>query len=173
MLVKGTVIKGKYRVEKLIGEGGMNRVYLVEDDSGNFLAMKVTRAAGEVESEPGEIFEQFSREIAILTTLKHANLPVVIDHFTISDRHYIIEEYIDGISLEEYIKHRLPDDAQVTALGIAFCETLDYLHQHNVIFRDLKPANVIITGGSAIKLIDFDISRIYKADQKADTTSWP
>jgi serine/threonine protein kinase len=172
MYAQGDIVQGKYKVHKLLGEGGMNRVYLVNELKGkNKYALKVTKVPSEVDSSLQEIYNQFQREIAILTTHSHPTLPRVVDYFNDGGTYCVVEEYIRGVSLDKHVALRLPDQDQVIDWGIALCEALDYLHKDNIIFRDLKPANIILKKNGKVKLIDFDIARFYKKGRKDDTTS--
>jgi serine/threonine protein kinase len=172
MYAPNDVVKGHYRVHKLLGEGGMNRVYLVSEIKGaKKYALKVTKAPGEVDSSLQEVYSQFQREISILTTHSHPALPRVVEHFTEGGNCCVVEEYIRGVSMESHVALKLPDQIDVVDWGIALCDVLDYLHKEGIIFRDLKPANIILKKNGRVKLIDFDIARFYKKGKKADTTS--
>ncbi|MHC9541337.1 MAG: ankyrin repeat domain-containing protein [Vulcanimicrobiota bacterium] len=160
---------GKYKVVSLIGEGGMNRVYLVVDENGKQWALKQTREPAEIQRTPEEIREQFEREVLTLSCLDHPSLPSLCEYFSSGLHHYIVEEYIDGISLEKYILSHLMSEAETLELAITLCTLLEYLHVKNIIYRDLKPANIIVTKESTLKLLDFDIARIYKKGKKGDT----
>jgi ankyrin repeat protein/predicted Ser/Thr protein kinase len=170
-LTPGTKVRGTYRVLRFIGEGGMNRVYLVEDSEGERWALKETKEAHEVHSSNDEIFWQFEREISILTSLSHPRLPKISAYFSIGRRHYVVEEFIDGQSLEKLISYALPGPEEVIDLAIKLCEVLDHLHRNGIIFRDLKPANILVTTKGELKLIDFDIARYYKKGRTVDTTT--
>lgn len=166
----GDTIEGKYRVLKLLGEGGMNRVYLVEDiRAGTKWALKVSRDPGEIESSQQEIYNQFLKEVSILTTLKHKNLPVISDYFSNGTQHFLVEEYIEGNSLADRLKSTKPSQKDVLEWAIAICDAIEVLHKNNIIFRDLKPENVMLSNKGEIKLIDFDIARYYKPGRAVDT----
>jgi len=138
-LYAGDVVEGKYRVLKLLGEGGMNRVYLVEDlQATRKWALKLTRSPGELQASQPEVYNKFLREVAMLTTLKHANLPRVEDYFPMGSQYCIIEEYIEGESLEQHIQSNLPREGDVVTWAITLCDVLELLHSNNIIFRDLK-----------------------------------
>jgi len=160
---------GKYKVVSLIGEGGMNRVYLVVDENGKQWALKQTREPAEIQRTPEEIREQFEREVLTLSCLDHPSLPSLCEYFSSGLHHYIVEEYVDGISLEKYILSHHMSEAETLELAITLCTLLEYLHGKNIIYRDLKPANIIVTKESTLKLLDFDIARIYKKGKKGDT----
>jgi ankyrin repeat protein len=169
-LPEGTVLRD-YRVLRQIGEGGMNRVYLVEDTDGRQWALKETREAGEIQSSHEEILRQFDREILILSSLQHPLIPAIARNFSIGPRCYIVEEYIDGQPLDKIIASSLPGQAEVINLAISLCDVLDYLHRQRIIFRDLKPANIMMTKEGTLKLIDFDIARFHVEWKNQDTTT--
>jgi len=166
----GTVLEGKYRVQRLLGEGGMNRVYLVEDlaCTGRW-ALKLTKNTVDIQSTQQDQYNKFLKEVAILTTLKHPNLPVIEDYFPYGSQYCIVQEYIEGESLDEHVKHRLPSEADVLGWAITICDVLQFLHKNDIIFRDLKPGNLILTKTGTIKVIDFGIARYYKHGKAVDT----
>jgi len=167
----GEVVEGKYRVIKLLGEGGMNRVYLVESQQGGKqYAMKVSRDPSELQSSQQEIYNQFLAEIAILTTIKHSHLPTVSDYFSSGNSYYVIQEYIDGKTLAEHLKSSKPGELEVLQWSIVLCDILTAIHNSKVVFRDLKPANIMFTASGKLMLIDFDIARHYKQGKLKDTT---
>jgi ankyrin repeat protein/tRNA A-37 threonylcarbamoyl transferase component Bud32 len=160
---------GSYKVISLIGEGGMNRVYLVADVNGKQWALKQTREPSEISRTPEEVRDQFEREVLTLSSLSHPNLPILCEYFSSGRHHYIVEEFVDGISLEKYILSHRMSEIETLELAITLCNVLEYLHGRNIIYRDLKPANIIVTKESTLKLLDFDISRTYKKGKKSDT----
>lgn len=166
----GDLINEQYRVIRKIGQGGMNKIFLVEDlhGEGNF-AMKVTKDPAEIQMNAPEAYNKFLKEITILTTIRHPILPKIKDYFAFGDKYYIIEEFIEGESLEEHINNNLPSAVDVVRWSLVLCNVLETLHSNSIIFRDLKPANIMLTGDGQVKLIDFDISRHYKEGQLVDT----
>lgn len=170
ILQPGEIIESRYRIVRLLGEGGMNRVYLAEDLTGtDRWALKVAKDSSEVQTSQQEIYTQFLKEISILTTLRHESLPRVIDYFSDGSRHYVVEELIDGETLESRLRHGNLPTGIVLECALALCDVLELLHRKGIIFRDLKPANVMLTRDGAIKLVDFDIARHYKEGKTGDT----
>jgi len=166
----GDLIEGKYRVKHLLGEGGMSRVYLVEDvHTFHRWAMKVTKPPGELGSTSQEAYNKFLKEISILTTIKHPNLPALEDYFASGDHYVIIEEYIEGESLGAFMERKLPGEPEVVRWALTLCSVLDLLHRNGIVFRDLKPANIMRRPDGEVKLIDFDIARHYKEGKLQDT----
>jgi len=175
-LSTGDVLQDRYRIVSLLGKGGMGAVYLVEDTAlyGKQWALKELLERFTNPAERAEAIEQFRREVQILVGLRHPNLPQVVNAFEAGGRHYLVMEYIEGQTLEELLKAaptgHLPED-QVLAWSAQLCDVLDYLHSHDppVIFRDLKPANVMITPQGQVKLIDFGVARLFDPNKGTDT----
>ena len=151
-LKPGEVLRRRYKVHSQIGQGGFGAVYKAEDKElgQRLLAVK---EMSQQHLSPQEIeagVEAFKHEALMLAGLMHEHLPRIYDHFMENERWYLVMDYIEGETLEErFAKARDGSLPQVMALKIALqlCEVLDYLHtrQPPIIFRDLKPANVILT----------------------------
>ncbi len=176
-----TLIGGRYIIKGMLGEGGMANVYLAEHKRlGTSWAIKEMKVnfTGDPHSQKqfARAIEQFNIEAKILACLDHPNLPKVIDFFDDKGSYFIVMEYIQGETLEEiYMEKRqgfLPE-AMVLDWSIQICEALVYLHNqdpHPVIFRDLKPKNVMLSRkDNLIKLIDFGIAKIFEPDGKTHT----
>ncbi|HEY3998936.1 MAG TPA: protein kinase, partial [Candidatus Xenobia bacterium] len=110
--------------------------------------------------------EQFRREAQMLHLLQHDNLPRVHDFFEEGGRHYLVMDYIQGVTLEETIRFEPASEAQVLGWSQELCQVLDYLHTHSppIIFRDLKPSNIMLGDDGGIKLIDFGIAKDFDVD---------
>ena len=170
------LLKGRYRVLVLLGQGGFGAVYKVEDTrSGNrLLAMKEINLGALTAQEAIEATDAFNREVHLLSDLTHPNLPRIYDHFTEREHWYLVMDFIEGETLEQYLKRtwggRLPL-VEVLDIGIQLCTVLGYLHtrEPSIIFRDLKPANVMRTSDGHLYLIDFGIARHFKPGQPRDT----
>ena len=116
----------------------------------------------------------FHQEAQMLGTLNHPNLPKVVDYFTEGGREYLVMEYVDGQSLEEMLRaggNRPFGEDQVLSWALQLCDVLDYLHHQNIIFRDLKPSNIIIEPGGTLRLVDFGIARLFKPGKATDTAA--
>lgn len=171
-LFTGDIIESKYRVVRLLGEGGMNYVYLVESvKTAGLFAMKITKPPDAVDSDAVEIYNRFLREISILSTVNHPGLPHLEDYFTIDSCCYIVEQYIEGQTLEQVVQGGPQDEKEVVRWGIEICAILEALHKNDIIFRDLKPSNIIIDPSGKLKIIDFDIARRYVVGKASDTVS--
>ena len=169
-------IKGRYHLLARLGAGGFGAVYRAEDTGlGNRLvAIKEMAQSGLKPAELAEATEAFQREAYLLAGLKHPNLPHIYDHFREAGRWYLVMDFIEGQTLESLLAHtpakRLPVN-DVLKIGLQLASVLGYLHanQPPIIFRDLKPANVMLTAGSHAYLIDFGIARLIKPGQAKDT----
>ncbi len=176
MLEQNTLLQERYRIIKPVGGGGMGQVYLAHDTR---LADK-TCALKEFVPDPHATPEdreqaavQFHREAAILAHLSHPNMPNVSDYFEQDGNFYLIMDYIEGETLLDRLT-RSPDglpEQNVITWAIQLCEVLDYLHSQNppVIFRDMKPANVMLTAEGQIKLVDFGVVRLFDPTKRTDT----
>jgi serine/threonine protein kinase len=177
------LLNKRYRILSLLGRGGFGAVYKVQDthDVQAIRAIKQINLAGLSAQQMIEATETFHREVHLLTSLEHPNLPHIYDHFTDPEHWYLVMDFIDGETLEAYLATRstrqpytqtplLPLD-EVIAIGIQLCTVLEYLHTHQppIIFRDLKPANVMRTTRGHLYLIDFGIARYFKPGQEKDT----
>lgn len=165
MIAPNTIVGGRYRVIRVLGGGGMKMVYLAEDLR---LAARYCALAEMVDSLTSPDAQQqaiaaFQREADMLAQLGNEHIPRVFDCFSDANRHYLVMEYIDGVTLEDELKQnggKLAPEA-VVDIAIQILETLEYLHGRTppVIYRDLKPSNVMITADGRAKLIDFGIAR--------------
>ncbi len=164
----GETVNEQYIVKSLLGEGGMNRVYLVQAGT-ELRALKVSRDPAELGQQYVHSYNQFLKEISILTTIGHSGLPRIYDYFVIGNANCVVEEYIEGQTLEELLRKKRPNLSEVLSWGIALCEILEVLHKNEIIFRDMKPANIMCAKDGTLKLIDFDIARIHKTGKVSDT----
>lgn len=117
------------------------------------------------------IVQTFEREANILVTLSHPSIPKIFDYFTHEERSYLVLEYVNGKDLEALLNEsdRPLHEDQVTAWAIEICDVLDYLHTHKpepIIFRDMKPSNVMINQQNHVVLVDFGIAKIFRSGQR-------
>src|SRR6266700_151947 len=173
-LPEQTLLNGRYQLETRIGQGGMGAVYKAIDTRFNnrTIAIKEMSNVGLSEASIQEAEAAFERESHLLADLMHPNLPRIYDHFTENDRSYLVMDFIEGETLEDYLQRANGDPMpleQVLTWGEELCDVLSYLHTHQppIVFRDLKPSNVMISNGH-IFLIDFGIARIFKPGQSHD-----
>jgi len=178
-LAPGTLLKGRYRVTRLIAGGGMAWVYEVvelrADGTSPRWALKELRADLESTDELREARALFEQEANILVRLSHPNLPRVVAFFEEDGRSYLVMEYVQGESLQVRLERANSPliEAEVVDWGIQICDVLEYLHRRPVpvIFRDLKPSNIMVTPRGDVKLVDFGIARTYKVGQRRDTVT--
>lgn len=166
MLNPGQILDGKYEIIKILGQGGMGTVYLCKNSRlGNLWAVK------EINSQWKSKVD-FLAEPNILKNLSHIGIVRIIDIFYEGDNLYIVEDYIEGKTLKEYVDANGPLSSElVNDISLQLCSILDYLHSFNppIIYRDLKPSNIMLTPYNKVVLIDFGIARTYKESQEGDT----
>src|SRR5438270_1010389 len=140
---------------------------------GNLCAIKEMSLSNVQENEKAQAIQNFLAEARILSRLNHPNLPAFTDFFTEGTRHFLVMEYIDGSTLENLLEQNGGPFSERRVLGWArqLCDVLEYLHsqQPPVIFRDMKPGNIMLTRSGRIKLIDFGIARLFRASISQDT----
>ncbi|MGZ3609281.1 MAG: protein kinase domain-containing protein, partial [Ktedonobacteraceae bacterium] len=173
-----TLLAGRYQLLKRIGQGGMGAVYKAADTHLNNrpVAIKEMSSTGLTPARLQEAEAAFEHEAHLLADLLHPNLPRIYEHFTENDRSYLVMDFIEGQTVEEYLEQKgggpLPVD-QVITWAEQLCDVLNYLHSHQppIIFRDLKPANVMISESGHVYLIDFGIARFFKPGKQHDTVA--
>ena len=177
LLTQQHVIKQRYHILAMVGKGGFGAVYKVADiQFGNrLLAIKEMSQSNLTTQELVEATEAFKREALLLASLTHPNLPRIYEQFSDSGRWYLVMDFIEGETLEDTLSKaggKLPVE-KVLDIGIQLCSVLDYLHnrQPPIIFRDLKPGNVMLASDGHVYLIDFGIARHFKQGQSKDTTA--
>lgn len=166
----GTVLKSRYKISQQLGKGGMGEVFLAVDETlDTRVAVKTNHNLASHTSA------QFIREARLLASLKHPNLPRVIDYFTDDDSQYLVMDYIPGDNLKEIVdgKKKLTLD-QVTQWAIQLGNALSYLHTQNppIYHRDVKPANIKLTDSNEVVLVDFGIAKTGDASQETQTGAW-
>ncbi|NJO04960.1 MAG: serine/threonine protein kinase, partial [Chloroflexaceae bacterium] len=179
LLKVNDVIPGKhseYLILGLVGRGGMGAVYRVRRQADNTIwALKEMRPPPN--TPPDEVEENrqlFEQEAHLMGRLTHPNIPVLADFFAFDGRPVMVMEFIDGETLEDrMIESNAPlMEQQALGYGVQLCRVLHYLHTQDppIIYRDLKPPNIMITHTSNImKLIDFGVARTHKRGQSKDT----
>ncbi len=177
-LPEQTLLGSRYQLASRIGQGGMGAVYKASDTRFNnrSVAIKEMSRAGLTPSRVQEAEDAFERESRLLADLVHPNLPRIYDYFTEEERSYLVMDFIEGETIEEYLERKGGGPValeQALDWGMQLCDVLNHLHTHQppIIFRDLKPSNVMISS-SHIYLIDFGIARIFKPGQSHDTIAF-
>ena len=178
LLTLNSLLKLRYRILNQVGKGGFGAVYKASDLQFNnrLVAIKEMSQSNLNAQELAEATSAFQREAMLLAGLTHPNLPRIYEQFMELGRWYLVMDFIDGETLEDTLGKRPGNKLPVeSALEIALqlCGVLSYLHtrQPPIIFRDLKPANIMLTPQSHIYLIDFGIARHFKPGQAKDTAA--
>jgi WD40 repeat protein/tRNA A-37 threonylcarbamoyl transferase component Bud32 len=178
-LAAGHLLKDRYRLVRQVGKGGFGAVYEAQDtELGNRrVAIKEMSQRGLTPEEVQGALEAFRQEALLLAQLVHPNLPRIYEQFHEGGQWYLVLDFIEGETLEARLSAapggRLPLD-EVLRLAQQLCEVLAYLHsqQPPIIFRDLKPSNVMLTPAGHVYLIDFGIARHFKPGQAKDTVAF-
>lgn len=166
----------RYHIISEIGQGGFGLVYKAQDsqNKNKLVAIKQINLHSLSPREIIDATDTYNREVGLLSTLKHANLPCIYDHFTDPEHWYLVMDFIAGETLEDYL-HKAKGGylrvREVLTLGIQLCTVLDYLHTQKppIIFRDVKPVNIMRTPKGHLYLIDFGIARHFTPGQTKDT----
>ena len=178
-LDEGTILNNRYEIVRKIGGGGMGAVYLANDRNlGGVLRAVKEMVQSYIESEQQDkAVSDFKRESLLLTSLEHSAIPTIFDYFfdEKEGRFYLVMKYISGGDLAGRLRAAPEgriDEKSVTEWAIQIADVLHYLHNHepSIVYRDLKPANVMIDGNSGrVMLIDFGIARWVNKEEKGVT----
>jgi ABC-type branched-subunit amino acid transport system substrate-binding protein/predicted Ser/Thr protein kinase len=168
----GSIFQGRYKLVGFLGRGGMGAVYLCDDLRlpGKRWALKEMVVYDPTMQD--QVEESFKREAAMLSRLRHRNLPMIIDYFIEGRCQYLVMEFISGETLARLIQREGPmEQAQSLRWALELAQVLDYLHSQDnpIIFRDLKPENVIISEDRHIRLVDFGLARQFERSKLRDT----
>lgn len=177
------LLHGRYRVLECVGKGGSGVVYRAQDSYGvgqgeRSVAVKHIALSGLTPREVSEATSSLLREAILLSALFHPHLPRIYDCWNDAQHWYLVMDFIVGDTLDNYIdQHFLVSSRrsflldEVLDMGLQLCDVLEYLHtrQPPVIFRDLKPANIMRTPGGHLYLIDFGIARRFVPGKRKDT----
>lgn len=176
----GTVLRSRYKVIDLVGQGGMGAIYLTEDLrlEGRECAMKEVILQPTFDaSTQAQARIQFHREASVLARLDHPNMPKVSDYFSQEGRDYLVMDYVPGQDLRQIMhesqeKGRFLEERQVLAWTEQICDALEYLHGQDppVLHRDIKPANLKLTPEGRIKLVDFGLVKLLVPDESRTVT---
>lgn len=174
-LSSGYVLCDRYVIHEILGVGGIGSVYRARDmhfpSVEKFVAIKEIFNQASNPSQRKEMIQNFDREAGILATLDHPAIPTIFDHFSVDDRSYLVLDYIVGTDLESIISNysAFLSEEKVINWGIELCDVLDYLHTHTphqIIFRDIKPSNIMINSKDRVVLVDFGIAKIFQSGEK-------
>lgn len=172
MLEIGSLVDGKYKILNKVGQGGMSVVYLAMNEKANKQwAVKEVRKDGVKDFEV--VKQGLVAEIEILKKLSHPNLPSIVDVIDSADSFIIIMDYIQGNSLNKALaEYGAQPQEHVIEWAKQLCDVLGYLHSRPkpIIYRDMKPANIMLKPDGNVTLIDFGTAREFKEKNLADTT---
>ena len=159
ILAQGQIIAGRYEILGKIGHGGMSIVYRARDIKLNRnVTFKVLR---EEHIADEEFIERFTVEARAIACLSNQNIVNVYDVGNDQNVYYIVMEYIDGVTLKELIEKNAPfDNEAVLGVAIQICSALVHAHKNDIIHRDIKPQNILVTSNGDVKVTDFGIARI-------------
>lgn len=173
MTAEGTILDGKYEIWKEVGRGGMSVVYLARDNRLNKQwAVKEIKNDGTKSTKT--LLKGLEREANILKNVDHPVLPRIVDIINHDGTIYVVMDFIEGETLSHRLKREGAQEQElVVGWGIQLASALNYLHNMNppVIYRDMKPSNVMIKPEGGVKLIDFGTAKEYKIENNADTTA--
>lgn len=183
ILDPGTVLRNRYEILELVGQGGMGAVYKASDRrlEGRVCAVKEIlphlseNTTSETELE--QITEQFRTEASILARLDHPHLPKVSDYFANGNREYLVMDFVEGRDLQEIVqdakrRNEFLPEAQVLTWTAQLLDALEYLHTQDppVLHRDIKPSNIKVTLRGDIKLVDFGLVKVLFQDDSRTVT---
>jgi outer membrane protein assembly factor BamB/tRNA A-37 threonylcarbamoyl transferase component Bud32 len=174
-LPKGTELQGRYEIIRTVAIGGMGTIYQARDKRFTKVA-RLCAVKEMINSAPDPHLRElsisnFEREANILATLNHPAIPKIFDCFSEGNRSYLVLEFVEGQNLESLLQRTasfLPAE-QVISWAIQTCDVLSYIHDHKpnpIIFRDLKPSNIMLNNQDRIVLIDFGIAKVFQIGQK-------
>ena len=154
----GTVLRERYEIIAELGKGGMSTVFLAKDKIlDSYWAVKQVKNSTSID------IEAFKKEVELLSSLSHSDIPRIIDRIEVGDDFFVIMDFIDGISLGKkvLVEGPLPEH-DVVEWAKMLCDVLEYLHtvkQNPIIYRDMKPDNIMLINSGRVKLIDFGIAK--------------
>ena len=177
---EGTVLRDRYRLTHIVGQGGMGNVYRAEDLRlpGRLCAIKEVTPDTHLTAElRDQSHQQFLQEASILAQLDHPNLPKVSDFFSDHNRDYLVMDYVPGKDLKQLLEDSHAQEQKLsenTVIGWAsqIVDALSYLHRQSppVVHRDIKPSNIKLTPDGRIKLVDFGLVKLLSPDESRTIT---
>jgi eukaryotic-like serine/threonine-protein kinase len=169
-LKSGEVLRDRYRIRRIIGQGGNGSIYLADDLrlEGRQCALKEVEHESTTDQELlKENRDQFLREATVLARLDHPNLPKVSDYFSIETRDYLVMDYVPGKDLRTHMiearqSEKFLSEKEVLKWAIQLCDALKYLHTQDppILHRDIKPSNLKATPSGLVKLVDFGLVKM-------------
>jgi serine/threonine protein kinase len=181
-LPNGTILRDRYEIIELVGQGGMGAVYKAEDLRLRGRVCAVKEILPELITGPGletegQAHDQFYREASTLARLDHPSLPKVSDFFSQDDREYLVMDFVPGKDLRQLVEEARQRDSfleEETVLdwAVQLCEALTYLHTQDppVLHRDIKPSNIKLAPRGVLKLVDFGLVKLLQPDESRTVT---
>jgi serine/threonine-protein kinase len=183
ILEPGTILRKRYEILELVGQGGMGAVYKTNDLrlEGRICAVKeilpILSVETATEEQLDQLADQFRTEASVLARLDHPNLPKVSDYFSLGRREYLVMDFVEGRDLYEVLqevrrKGEFLEEIQVLAWADQMLDALAYLQEQDppVMHRDIKPSNIKITPRGSIKLVDFGLVKVLQPDESRTVT---
>ncbi|WP_062354533.1 serine/threonine protein kinase [Bacillus kwashiorkori] len=163
------ILRSRYEIIRFHAQGGMSKVYLARD-----LVKPTLQWAVKVTHTSHPLFKRIVQEAKILSELDYPAIPKIADFFTSNDGQlfYLVQEFLDGRTLLSFIKEEPLSFAKLLDFSVQICDCLAYLHNMKpepIVYRDLKPGNIIVNENNQIKLVDFGIARKFREEQLHDT----
>jgi serine/threonine protein kinase len=175
----GVILRDRYKIRRIIGQGGMGSIYLAEDIrlEGRQCALKeVQHESSLPEDTLRQAREQFLFEAQILARLDHPNLPKVSDFFSDENREYLVMDFVPGedlrtLMLEARRKKTFLAERVVLGWSVQLADALDYMHRQDppILHRDIKPSNLKLTPSGLIKLVDFGLVKLLASEEMTIT----
>lgn len=174
------LLQSRYRLLANLGRGGFGSVFKAQDTfvQNRIVAIKEINLNGLQQQEMLDATALFNHEVQVLSDLQHPGLPGLYDYFTDDEHWYLVMDFIAGETLELYLEQTIGGHflqvIDALRVGVQLCIVLDYLHTHHppIVFRDLKPSNVMLLPNGGVRLIDFGIARYFKPGQFKDTMAF-
>jgi serine/threonine protein kinase len=175
----GEILRDRYKISRIIGQGGMGSIYLAEDIrlEGRQCALKVVEHENSLTGETlTQAQEQFLREATILARLDHPNLPKVSDFFSEGNREYLVMDFVPGedlrtLMMEARSNNKFLSEQEVLGWSAQLADALTYMHGQNppILHRDIKPSNLKLTPRGLIKLVDFGLVKVLASEEMTIT----
>lgn len=175
-LVKGDIVKGRYEILRLIGGGGTSRVFLAADlrlSNKQWAIKEVDRRATDPAGRPIE--QCLASEAYLLSRLGHPGIVDIVDFEKTEDYVYVVMDHVEGQSLDKVVRDQGPQSEEdVQRWMLQICDAVGYLHRQNppVIYRDMKPSNIMLHPDGYVKLVDLGVAREYKDEARKDTIAF-
>lgn len=157
---------GPYRIERLLGQGGMGSVWLAQREDGFAQKVAIKLISGVLPT--AEAVQRFARERQILASLQHPGIARVFDGGNSEGTAWFAMDYVDGLALDHYVQLHAPGLASKLTLFAKIVAAVQFAHQNLVVHRDLKPSNILVSANGEPKLLDFGVAKLL--DEGADLT---